>query len=85
MKLNLFGKVLFTAIAAAIVGRPVNIKLRGTADELNAIVRIINASRAFNDELVRPGATVETLSQLLGTKHAAAREFERILGVSWPL
>jgi hypothetical protein len=43
------------------------------------------ASRRFQDELNRHGATVESVMQKLNLKHASAREFERILGVPWPL
>jgi len=85
LRLNLLGKVLFAAIAAAIVGRTTNLKIRGTQEEIEAVASAMMASRRFQDELNRPGATVESVMQQLGLKHASAREFERILGVPWPL
>lgn len=85
LHLNLLGKIFFTACAAWLVGRATNLVLRGTQQEINAVANAMTASRRFQDELKRPGATVETVMDKLGLKHATAREFERILGVPWPL
>lgn len=85
LRLNLLGKVFFAAVGAWLVGRATNIKIRGTQEEVQAVTSAMMASRRFQEELERPGATVESVMQQLGLKHASAREFERILGVSWPL
>jgi hypothetical protein len=60
-------------------------KVRGTPEEIKAVSDAMMASRRFQEELERPEATVESVMQYLGLKHAAAREFERILGIPWPL
>lgn len=60
-------------------------KIRGTPEEVQAVANAMIASKRFQDELSRNGATVESVMQKLGLKHAAAREFERILNVPWPL
>jgi len=85
LKLNLLGKIFFTAAAAWLVGRAINLKIRGTPAEVQAVSSALMASRRFQQELNRSGATVETVMQKLNLKHASAREFERILGVPWPL
>jgi hypothetical protein len=85
LRLNLLGKILFAAIGAWLVGRNVNMKIRGTPEEVQAVANAMIASKRFQDELSRNGATVESVMQKLGLKHAAAREFERILNVPWPL
>lgn len=85
LQLNLLGKIFFTACAAWLVGKATNMKVRGTESEVRAVSDAMLASRRFQDELRRPGATVESVMQKLGLKHASAREFERILGVPWPL
>jgi len=85
LKLNLLGKIFFTAAAAWLIGRAVNMKIRGTPHEVQAVANAMMASRRFQEELNRPGATVESVMQKLDLKHASAREFERILGVPWPL
>lgn len=85
LKLNLLGKIFFASCAAWLVGKATNMKLRGTQEEVNAVTNAMMASRRFQEELSRPGATVESVMAKLGLKHASAREFERILGVPWPL
>jgi|SRR5579863_4167770 len=85
LKLNLLGKIFFVAAAAWLVGRAVNMKIRGSPQEVQAVANAMMASRRFQDELNHPGATVESVMQKLNLKHASAREFERILGVPWPL
>jgi len=85
MKLNLTSKIFFGAVGSWLVGRPTNIKVRGTPEEVKAVNDVMLASRAFHDELRRPGATVETVMQKLGLKRVAAREFEMKLGMPWPL
>lgn len=85
LKLNLLGKIFFASVGAWVVGKPTNLKLRGTPEEVKAVTDAMKASRLFQEELNRQGATVESVMVKLGLKHAAAREFERILGVPWPL
>ena len=85
LRLNLLGKIFFASVAAWLVGKAVNLKIRGTPDEVQAVSNAMMASRTFQEELSRSGATVESVMQKLGLKHASAREFERILGVPWPL
>jgi nitrate reductase beta subunit len=85
LRLNLLGKIFFAAVAAWLVGKAVNLKIRGTPEEVEAVANAMLASRKFQEELNRQGATVESVMQKLGLKHASAREFERILGVPWPL
>jgi hypothetical protein len=85
LRLNLIGKIFFASVAAWLVGKAINLKIRGTPDEIRAVSSAMMASRRFQDELNRQGATVESVMQKLGLKHATAREFERVLGVPWPL
>jgi len=85
LKLNLMGKIFFAAAAAWLVGRATNLKIRGTSEEIAAVTNAMLASRRFQEELSYGGATVESVMQKLGLKHASAREFERILNVPFPL
>lgn len=85
LRLNLLGKIFFAACGAWLVGKATNLKIRGSQEEIQAVASAMMASRRFQEELSRPGATVESVMQQLGLKHASAREFERILGVPWPL
>jgi len=85
LRVNLLGKVFFATLGAWLVGKYVNTKLRGTQSEIEAIGNALAASRRFQDELNRPGASIESVVQKLGIKHMSASEFERVLGVPWPL
>lgn len=82
---NLLGKLFFTAVGAWLVGRATNIVLRGTQTEVQAVSNAMLASKRFQEELKRPGASVSSVMDKLNLKHASAQEFERILGVPWPL
>jgi len=85
LHVNLLGKIFFTACAAWLVGKATNIKLRGTQEEIRAVSEAMMSSRRFQEELENPGATMDSVMNKLGLKHASAREFERILNVPWPL
>ena len=85
LKVNLLGKVFFATLGAWLVGKYVNTKLSGSQSEIEAVGNALAASRRFQDELNRPGASVESVVQKLGIKHMSASEFERVLGVPWPL
>lgn len=83
--LNLTGKILFASMGAWLVGKLVNMKLRGSQSEITAVANALTASRRFQDELNKPGASVESVIQKLRLKNMSADEFERTMGVPWPL
>ena len=85
LKLNLLGKIFFGTVAAWLVGKAVSTKLRGSKEQIEAVASALSASRKFQDELNTPGASVESVVQKLGIKHMSASQFERVLGVPWPL
>lgn len=83
--LNLTGKILFASMGAWLVGKLVNMKMRGTRAEVNTVANALMASKRFQDELNRTGATVESVFEKLRIKNMSAAEFERTMGVPWPL
>lgn len=85
LHLNVLGKIFFTAVGAWVVGKASNLRLRGTPQEIQAVTNAMMASRRFQDELRAPGATVDSVMHKLNLKNASAHEFERILGIRWPL
>lgn len=85
LKLNVVGKIFFVAAAAWLLDRAVNVKVKGTRQEIDAVANVMMSSKRFQDELARPGATVESVMEKLNLKNASAREFERVLNVKWPL
>lgn len=84
-EISTVGKIFLAGIAASILGKQSNIKIRGSQDEIDAIKSALMASRQFQDELKRPGATVQSIMDRLRLKNISAEEFEDRLGVPWPL
>lgn len=85
LQMSLFGKIFVGTLAAWMLGKAVNTRLRGTREQIQAVVAALSASKRFQDELNKPGADVESVIQKLGIKHMTASQFERVLGIPWPL
>lgn len=85
LHLNILGKIFIAAVGAWVIGKPTNMKIRGTPREVKAVAAALKSSRKFQDELRRPGASVQSVMDLLRIKQMSARDFERVLGVRWPL
>jgi hypothetical protein len=83
--LSLTGKIMFASMGAWLVGKLVNTKLRGTKSEIEAVANALMSSRKFQEELKHPGATVDSVMEKLRVKQMSAEEFERVLGIPWPL
>jgi hypothetical protein len=83
--LNLTGKIFLASLGAWMVGKYVNTKLRGSRDEVAAVSNALMASKRFQEELRRPGASVQSVIEKLHIKQMSAAEFERVLGIKWPL
>ena len=73
------------ATAAWVLGKGSQLKIKGTKKEIEALTKALKASKRFNDELKKPGATVDSVMNKLGLKRARGKEFEKITGVPWPL
>lgn len=83
--LNLAGKMFLGALGAWAVGKVVSTKLRGSRDEMSAISSALWSSRKFQEELKKPGASVDSVMEKLRVKQMSASEFQRVFGVPWPL
>jgi hypothetical protein len=84
-KVSTVGKIFLAAVAASILGQLSHVKVRGTPDEIDALKSALLASKEFQNELHRPGATVQSIMDRLRLKNISAQEFEDRLGVPWPL
>lgn len=60
-------------------------KLQGTPEQLQAVMEVIKATKDFQDEVNREGATVETVMQKLNIQNLAKKAFEEKTGKPWPL
>lgn len=84
-KMSTAGKLFAAATGAWLLGQMTRTKIKATPREVEALKRALMASRRFQDELRKPGATPESVINKLGLKHATSREFERITGVPFPI
>ena len=85
------GKLFFASIASylADVGNvappKLPFKLRGTQEEINAVISMILTSKKFIEALKKPGANVEDVINKLNLKNITAEKFELLTGKKWPL
>jgi hypothetical protein len=86
-KLSAVGKLFFASLVAGIASGVTKsvMKLKGTPEQVKAITDAIMASKDFQDEIKKPGATVETVIQKMHLKNLTAAEFKKITGRPWPL
>ncbi len=82
--LSVTGKIFVAGIAAWLIGQKTRLKIRGSKEEVEKLAAALVASRKFQDELARDGATAESVIEKLGLKNATAREFTQLTGVPWP-
>jgi hypothetical protein len=60
-------------------------KISGTPEQIEAIVKVIQASQEFQEEINQDGATVESVMQKLNMQNVAKQAFEEVTGKAWPL
>jgi hypothetical protein len=84
-KLSPIGKLFFASVIGWIFGKKLNMKLRGDPEKVQAVANAIIASKKFQDELKKPGATIESVLKALNLKKEMAKQFEEISGMPWPL
>lgn len=86
--LSTTGKIFFAAAAAYLAGKIGSgafLKLRGKPDELRAAADALIASKVFQDELRRPGATIDSVIEKMNAKNMTASKFKQITGKNWPI
>lgn len=85
LKMTTIGKLFFTGLAGWILGRSSKLKIKGNPQEIEAIANALKASKVFQDELRMNGGNIDAVMDKLRIKHLRGREFERVLGVPFPL
>jgi hypothetical protein len=85
-KLSATGKLFFASLVAYLAGSKSIVKLKGTPEQIKAISDAVIASKEFQDEIKRDGATIESVIEKMRLKNLTAAEFKRITGGKpWPL
>lgn len=85
-QLSTVGKLFMAHVIAWIVHDiKLNWKVRGDKDKVAAFAKAIVACKKFQEELKKPGATVESVVERLNVKNMNSREFEKLTGKPFPL
>lgn len=83
------GKLFFASLASYMAGDALTkimpIKLKGTPDQVKAVVDAVAASKAFQTASKEPGATVDSIINKLNLKNMNAQRFRALTGKNWPL
>jgi hypothetical protein len=85
LHVNGVGKLLFVSVAAWLAGKAVSMRIRASKQEALALAKAMIASKRFQQEISKPGATVDSVMKVLGDKTKSAREFEDTFNMRWPL
>lgn len=84
-KLSATGKLFFASLVAYLAGAKSVVKLKATPEQVKAISDAVMASKQFQDEVKRDGATIESVIEKMRLKNMTAAEFKKITGKVWPL
>lgn len=60
-------------------------RLKGKPEQIQAIVDIITSSKEFQKELMKKGASVESVMEKLDIQNLTKDKFEKVFGKKWPL
>ena len=85
-QLSPIGKLFFASLLGWMMhDTKFNWKIKGNPGQIQAMTRAIIASKRFQDEMKRPGATVESVISRLNLKNLTAQQFQTLTGQPWPL
>lgn len=96
VSLSWAGKLFFAGIASYLAGVGLQkmgggpppklpFKIRGTPEQIRAVIEAVMASKDFQREIKRPGATVESVIQKLNLRNMTKERFKQITGRPWPV
>lgn len=89
-KLSWAGKIFFAGAAAYILGsagrrQKLPIKVRGTPQQMKAVMDAVISSKKFQQELNKPGATIDSVIDKLRLRNISKNQFQQLTGKPWPL
>lgn len=85
-RMSTLGKLVFASIITTMVtGQRSPFKLSGDPRKIEILSRAVQSSKRFQDEIKRPGASVDSVMRALDAKNLDANNFRSVFGVPWPL
>lgn len=85
-KLTTIGKLFFASLLTSMAtGQKTPFRISGDPKKMQALIKVIQSTKAFQDEIKRPGATVDSVMQKLNQKNIDAKTFENVFKAKWPI
>lgn len=84
-KLSAAGKLFFASLVAFLNGSKSAVKLKGTPEQIQAILDVIKASKEFEEITKKPGVSVEEVIEKMRAKNLAVVNFQVKTQRNWPL
>jgi len=85
-KMTTLGKLFFASLLTSMTtGQKSPFKVTGDQKKMEVLAKVVQSSKKFQDELKRPGATVDSVIRQLDMKNMDAKAFETTFGVKWPI
>lgn len=84
-QLTTMSKILLFIVGAWLVGKFFKLKVRGSQQQISALSSAMMSSKRFQDELKRPGASLNGVLEKLKVKNMDADRFQKTFGIKWPV
>lgn len=85
-KLSAVGKLFFASLIVTLMtGKSSPFRISGRQEDIQILARAIQSSKRFQDEIRKPGATIDSVIRSMDLKNVDARNFQARFGVPWPL
>jgi len=85
-KMTTLGKLVFASLLASMAtGQRSPFKLSGDPKKLEVLAKVVQSSKRFQDEIRKPGASVDSVIRAMDLKNIDARTFRAHFGAPWPL
>ena len=84
-KLSATGKLFFASLISYLAGSKSVIKLKATPEQIKAISNVVTASKEFQEEVLKPTATVDSVISKMRKKNEMIKNFVEKTGRNWPL
>jgi hypothetical protein len=78
-------KLLKIAICSTVFNKGPEWSINGTNEELQALSNAMQATKQFTETINNENTTSIEAMRALKEKHSAARNFEVVYGIRWPL
>lgn len=84
-QLTTMSKILLFIVGAWLVGKFFKLKVRGSQQQISTLASAMLSSKRFQDELKRPGVSLNSVLEKLKVKNMDADKFQKTFGIKWPV